>query len=302
MNIINKQRSKPKKQSQQKAQDLFKNLSINKRNKLKFKSIGRKVNMNTPIFNFEPSRVLKMKKSRSKKQVKRLKIEKEQDKPENKLNPDKNNNNNNNNNNNEIEQILQTFSIYSKVNDRMNPMNDISLSTINTPFSKDISIIQKQHSDNFNINQQTNFSYNKSSNGISSMKIEPVIRFTLNNKSNHNVQNINKEVNSIIDTQKSKLSLENIDKLFEYYEHAEELEKKNNSNLINNQEIDLTFVPSLESLKKNCPKKYNQLFDKLINKIKKFENNNQCLERQLRNRNKDYLYALKAIESLRFNV
>lgn len=54
-----------------------------------------------------------------------------------------------------------------------------------------------------------------------------------------------------------------------------------------------------DEMQENIPKKFEKLYSKLYSQIKKINKKNSNLERQLRNRNKDYIYALKEIENIK---
>jgi hypothetical protein len=56
---------------------------------------------------------------------------------------------------------------------------------------------------------------------------------------------------------------------------------------------------NLDEMQENIPKKFEKLYSKLYAQIKKINRKNSNLERQLRNRNKDYIYALKEIENIK---
>lgn len=273
--------------------DFFASLGGPMRGIATLRSSARKISSKLPSLNLRPSRVLGKKKSLSKKNMKRVETEKAE-KPRR---PPKEVERKH-----EIDQILTTFSIYSKVQDRSIPMNDISLSTINHLCPNNVSY-NKRDAEAPNISQLKSFVYVQSTDIFDSIQIEKVLVFSRTKSFRQKAELSQKKLFSFIyKKQKSLASKEtSTDKLSLDLEKWNQIEEEEDLQSRKKEKENTKCVTSLLSLKESCPKKYNKMFDKLIAKIKTFEKNNQSLERQLRNRNKDYLYALKKIENCKDN-
>ena len=201
----------------------------------------------------------------------------------------------------DFEKILNNFSLYSKVNEPFLPMNDISLSTINHSGFKNLKYNKKR------IDKACMTDFEKTP-SFQNMEIEDVLSYLsskiianmtkiFNNKqcsfyySNANISKVenNTTKNNIsnLDLNKSKMRG---NKILNYSE-------KENDSFSNDESIG-----SFNKLKGSNPIKYEKMLKKMYKKIKGYEKKSHNLERQLRNRNKDYLYALKEIEQIKVRL
>ena len=163
----------------------------------------------------------------------------------------------------EFEQILKNFSLYSRFQENKNKIAEISLSTINP-----------------SVFQETNSLANRTSKMIDNFKFNNSIHVTM-----PKVKTLTKEIIPKKEMVDKSVMTDKIEP------RVITIVKKVSENSITNS--------SLEELSENIPQKFDHLYKKMCNKIKNYSKKNGNLERQLRNRNKDYLYALKEIEKVK---
>jgi hypothetical protein len=199
----------------------------------------------------------------------------------------------------DFEKILNNFSLYSKVNERGVDINDISLSTINHSGFKPFKYNGKKVSDKSSMTETS------SKTPQNFQKISKVLSYTCQ-KQNLNKTRVvvNADCSFVYSCNASKIENDVTKKNIPYLEMPRD--KKTKKNLVLNKEnASSQNDESLESMRKfdeSSPRQVHSMVNKMYKKIKFFEKKNGNLERQLRNRNKDYLYALKEIEMIKLKL
>jgi len=184
-------------------------------------------------------------------------------------------------NKNEIEKLLNNFSLYSKNPENAHPINNLSISMIR--HSSNNNIPKNTHNKSIMTDPAELIMISKKKKNIPKTRIENVISYSsgIPKLTNVNISG-NKKFSFLYFSKKSISSNESTE--------------RSKSEKENNILKDCTNPVTFSQLKESIPKKYEEIFEKIVRKIKIFEEKNQNLERQLRNRNKDFLYFLKQIE------
>lgn len=201
----------------------------------------------------------------------------------------------------DFEKILNNFSLYSKIHEPLAPMNDISLSTINHSGMKNLKFLNKKVSDK---SCMTEFDFSKKT---FSIQIATVLSYaSLKNPLNETKIASHKHCSFIYSNNKSRVDNNTTKKNISCLDLNQTKDRKqsrrgsvegNNKSTKNEDSMN-----SMSKLEATSPRQFQSMVRKMYKKIKFIEKKNGNLERQLRNRNKDYLYALKEIEIIKFKI
>lgn len=198
-----------------------------------------------------------------------------------------------------LEKLLNNLSLHSKTNEAFLPMQEISLSTIHHSGFKILKKPRKKGEDKASMTAHSHFEDLRSGSLqvcevfsflVSKMTMNTTKIFT-NKKCSFYYSNVSKVEHNLT---KNDVSQSGLSKLNSCERTGLENSQKENELFANND--------SLKSFLKQTGSsdfKVDRIVKNMYRKIKNYQKKNNNLERQLRNRNKDYLYALKEIEKIK---